>query len=771
MITPLNYYANFVVGNSLTVNNTTPEITGGTPPPLPADGDLLIALIGTMGTRFGSPSNRAPQLSAYDGWEILSTIEVSGTAGLFQYTNTSYRLTVLTRPFAAGPWTFGASGAEQMTGVVIGFRGAEQAKNPTAVNLNAWVQSIDIPAHSDVPAGSYYLIAALHGRFEAQWYQAPNTLPAPYAQLANSFSTPQGSGLDPAMFLQGYESGGGAPAATTVWHWYPGVSAAIAFELTEITTLEYVGWDASDDLPTEDVTAPAYARKGLRMTLPRYVEPSSSIDFVNPLAPNTALFRGKPINPVVSGAVLTVELEGVEARWQRARPKSSVIEAGPLTVKQALEALLAKRAAEFSFLQYETIPEIYWPDGTIPQFPNLVLVVDPADRNRPSVYDEVKKLLGVAPGYTLDFNASDKLRVVVPPFAPNAQAALDLDATQGTWELTGYSTTDLVRSVRVISTPYNFDSNPVDIINPTTARYASSVFNPYAQPEPDGDVTVTNRARVTVAGTTFEETWDVPYNNNQLFSAATATVDVELKVWIHPEASGVPGTPDLLHTYTDTGNTLNNDGTEQLIAAFQPGDTLAIPKEPAYFAVYARIVDERIRFRVVGTLRAFGGRLIGLLGLSYRWWDLGYTVKVVSTGAVWSQGTTTYSGQYIYEPGYLDLPELDVSLLGITDSTVLNTLAQHIGEYRSRQATRYSLSITQPWSVSPSDKGRRINLGTSGVQVVLDSIRQAVQFTRQGTIARFEGLAWKYDQITFERGTPEGDTRVTTAGDVRVLGG
>jgi len=840
-ITPLNYYANSVVGSALTINNSTPEITGVQAPPTPGQSDFLVAIIGTRGL-----ARPAPEVYRYIGWEILSTVEVLGTAGQEGYLNNNYRLTVLTRPFVNGAWTFELNPLEwliqytQMTGIVIGFRGAGAAQNPISISKDAWTIRNDIPGRVVAAAGSYYLIASLQGRSEDQWYQSPNNLPTPYQKFASSYSTPEGASTDPVMFLQGYEGNGSAPGATTVYHGYPGVSAAVTFELLPTKMLEHLAWDVSDDLPTEDVTQPGFVRKALSITLPRPDPCPEDVILTNPLASTWPLYRGRPINSQVQGGQIRYQLDGIEARWQRARPKKSILQTGALTIKQALVALLTARQAEFSYIQWGYIPEIHWPDGSIPQFPNLVISVDPSDPGRKTVYDEVVALLAAAPGYSLDFDVNNRLRIVIPPFAPNAQDPLNLYDFDGNFEETGYVTTDIVRSVRVLSKPFEFLDSAEDAIKPITARFANSIYQIVAT---DSRLTTTGSigagssslsvqsiidfavgqyiyvagagaggaglvaAINGITGTTltlsanastsvqsvlvrhaglyppvdddaatedrdivygpdiFEDTFVIPYTPNILVDYSTFKVNVILSRWRYPEKNGIP-IPEQLDDQAAVAVPVPNDGIEHLVFDQPNGtwvDFAVLFQGPV--RVYCTHINQGIRCRIQFTAYVDGAVWRGFGQFTGRRWELGARFRITATSKRWQQGTTGYVGEYLYEPGYSDLPDLDVSSTGIADNATLQALARHIANYKSRQATRIALKINQPWNIEPDDKGRRVNL-PNGDQVIPDSYRLGVSYSPTGVQASMDILAWRYARFAWLLATASGDLLATADGTV-----
>lgn len=601
----------------------------------------------------------------------------------------------------------------------------------------------------------------------------------------------------------------------------------------------HLAWDVSDDLPTEDVTAPNFVRKAMGIVLPRPDLCPDEVALANPLAPSVALYRGRPINPQVQGGQIRYELEGVEARWQRARPKKSIIQVGPLTGKQALEALLAARQAEFSFISWNTIPELYWPDETVPTFPNLTTIVDSSDSRRKTVYDEVVQLLAVFPGYSLDFDSSNKLRVVIPPFAPNALAPKDLTAANGNFEETGYVTTDIVRSVRVLSRPFEFLDSEDDAIQATTARFAASGYQTYASdsaqttkgsmsagsnslsvekiidfavgqriyvagagasgaglvatinaisgttltlsasastavqnvlvrhaglyPPVDDDLTTADRD-IIYGSSLIESTFVIPYTPDVLVDYATFKVDIVMSRWRYPSANGIP-VPEQLSDVSFLDIALPNDGQEHKLVDQPTGtwiDFGVFQQGPV--RVFCKHIPGGIQCRIQFHPYVAGFVVVGL-GAIGRNWELGARFRITATSKRWQQGTTEYSGEYIYESGYSDLPDLDVSPLGIADNAKLQTLARYIAEYKSRQATRYALKLSQPWALEPGDKGRRINL-PGGAQVVPDAYRLGIAYGLTDVQAPFDVLAWKYVQFIWLLATAGGDLLATADGTV-----
>jgi hypothetical protein len=428
---------------------------------------------------------------------------------------------------------------------------------------------------------------------------------------------------------------------------------------------------------------------------------------------------------------------------------------------------------------------------------------------------------------------------VVPPFAPNAPAALNLYDSDGNFEETGYVTTDIVRSVRVRSRPFEFLDSTEDAIKPTTARFANSIYQTVATdsvlittgsigagsssltvekiidfavgqfvyvagagaggaglvaainaingttlslsanastgvqnvlvrhaglyPPVDDDLSTEDRD-IIYGSDIFEDTFTIPYTPDVLLDYSTFRIDIVLSRWRFPDESGIP-IPKQISDQMALDVPVPNDGAEHLVFN-QPNGTWI--DFGIFFQgpvrVWCKHVNIGIQCRIQFTAYVDGFVWRGL-GATGRRWELGARFRITATSKRWQQGTTEYSGEYIYEPGYSDLPDLDVSLLGITNNSTLQALARHIAEYKSRQARRIALKINQPWNIEPDDKGRRVNL-PNGDQVIPDSYRMSIAYSPRGAQASMDILAWRYAQLSWLLVTGNGDLLATADGTV-----
>jgi hypothetical protein len=540
------------------------------------------------------------------------------------------------------------------------------------------------------------------------------------------------------------------------------------FRVERIGSPELTAWDVSDDLPTEDVTQPNFVRKGLSITIPRSDTLPDDVSLYNPLLPQ-ALYRGKPLSSGFSGGSAVWQLEPIEARWQRARPRKKLAQQGPFTGAQALTALLTARKTEFSFLDWNTIPTLYWPGGSTPSFPNLFINTDGDDRARASVYDELVTLIAAFPGYSLDFDPQDKLRVVIPPFAPNAPAAITVSTVDADWFETGYSKTDLVRSVRVRSQPYAFLDDPLPIAKPIMRGFIPPTWASVSPPIPAPTSLVYSNEGDYIATTEFINFGMLlPFSIEGLLpDLSTVKVDLNLERWRYLDPFEPP--VKQLSNLQLLDVAIPNDGAEHNLtpaAVWSEGWVTTVPTNTTY-NVYGKITAQGIEIRVEASLASFGWVTRAFPpGATYRkfWFASRLYVDVVAKA--WQEGAAKFTGDYLLENGYLDLPDLDVSLLGVNDDGALNRLARLIAEYRSRQAVKWTLNLHQPWALGPTDKGRRVNLGTTGIQVLLDSLRSRIAYENERISAVSVAGAWQYQQFSNLLSRTNGDILARANGDV-----
>jgi len=594
-----------------------------------------------------------------------------------------------------------------------------------------------------------------------------------------------------------------------------------------------VGWSVADDLPTEDISRPQFARRALEIVVPIGYEPTEAVVLRNPVIPDV-LYRGLPRNSTRSGGLVRMELEPIEARWQRAISKHSFQQVGTFTGAQVLQALLTQRQTEFDFLQWETIPALYWPDGTIPQLINPATQLD----ERTSVYDEVLQILVAFPGYTVDWTPDNRLRIVIPPFAPNAPAPKILNSRDGNYVRTGYVKTELVRSVRVKSQPYAFSGSRELVVRPVSLRLADQEFATAAiankpdastrgnisaasttlnvldasifavndqlyiagagtggqplmaqitaisgntitlntaastnandvlvrflhnYPPPPDNIGIESTARQYGAGY-IEATYVQPFAENTIVDTSTVHASVRLDTWRLP---ALP--PPLPYQTTDQAVDIPITTNWTNVYTGNLRDRLAMIFEINSNRIYvdARLVDGGVEWRIRASTYGDGGVNWG--SVSIRRWFAGFRFALEARASVWKRGAATFSAEYRNPNGYLDLPEIDVSATGITNSEQLQRLARLIAEYRSRQAAQqWTLELSQPWALLPTDKGRRLEL-PGGVVVVADGYRLGINYGAQDVAAPFICNAWQYTQLTYILSNEAGDLLAHANGDV-----
>lgn len=591
-------------------------------------------------------------------------------------------------------------------------------------------------------------------------------------------------------------------------------------------------WTAQDDLPTEDISRPRFVQRALEVAVPVSYEPTSEVELRNPVLPDV-LYRGRPRNSTRQGGLVRLELEPIEARWQRAISKRSFQQVGTFTGAQVLQALLTQRQTEFDFLQWETIPALYWPDGTIPQLINPATQLD----ERTSVYDEVLQILAAFPGYTVDWTPDNRLRIVIPPFAPNAPAPKILNSRDGNYVRTGYVKTELVRSVRVKSQPYAFSGGRELVVRPVSLRLADQEFatdaianKPDAStrgnisaasttlnvldasifavndrlyiagagtggqplmaqitaisgntitlntaastnandvlvrflhnyPPPPDNIGIESTARQYGAGY-IETTYVQPFAENTIVDTATVQASVRLDTWRLPVLP-----PPLPYQTTDQAVDVPITTAWTNVYTGNLRDRLGMLFEINSNRIYvdARLVGNAVEWRIRASTYGDGGANVG--GLTVRRWLAGFRFVLEARASVWKRGNATFSAEYRNPDGYLDLPEVDVSATGITSSEQLQRLARLIAEYRSRQAVQWTLELSQPWALLPTDKGRQVEL-PGGVVVVADGYRVGANYGTQDVSAPLICNAWQYTQLTYILSNEAGDLLARADGDV-----
>ncbi|GIV82195.1 MAG: hypothetical protein KatS3mg051_1549 [Anaerolineae bacterium] len=599
---------------------------------------------------------------------------------------------------------------------------------------------------------------------------------------------------------------------------------------SQITPL--IAWVAQDDLPTEDITRANFVRRALEIAVPVSYEPNGEVELINPVITGT-LYRGMPRNSSRTGGSIRIELEPIEARWQRAVSKRPFQQVGSYTGAQTLQALLTQRQAEFEFLQWETIPDLYWPDGTIPTLVNPATQLD----ENTSVFDEVLQILAAFPGYTVDWTPDDRLRIVIPPFAPNAPAPKILTARDGNFVRTGYVKTEVVRSVRVKSQPYAFSGGRELVVQPVALRLADQEFanNPLTN-KPD----VSTRGNISAASTTLNvldasifavgdwlyiagagtggqpltaQITAVSGNTITLDTAASTSANDVLVRYLHnypppPDNIGIestarqygPGYIEASYVQPFVENTIVATGTVQASVRLDTWRLPALPPPLPYqttdqavdipittnwtnvytgnlrdrlamifetngnrIYVDARVVENGVEWRIRASTYGDGGANVG--AITIRRWLAAFRFVLEARASVWKRGAATFSAEYRNPDGYLDLPEVDVSATGITSSEQLQRLARLIAEYRSRQAAQWTLELSQPWALLPTDKGRRLEL-PGGVVVVADGYRLGINYGAQDVAAPLVCNAWQYTQLTYILSNEAGDLLARADGDV-----
>ncbi|MCX7689003.1 MAG: hypothetical protein N2045_13640 [Fimbriimonadales bacterium] len=510
----------------------------------------------------------------------------------------------------------------------------------------------------------------------------------------------------------------------------------------------YIAWSAAKDLPTEDVTKPGFARSSATLEVYRPQQVSGELGVTNPVNPGQVRFAGTPLDSQPQNARMVYSLEPIEARWQRARPKRDIVLNSAMTLAQALTQLLTIRKAEFPFLEWDVIPEIRWPNGIIPTIPALQIVVDADDPTRPSVYDEVLGLLEAAPGHTITFTSQNRLRVVAPPFSASAEPSINLSPTLVTLEETGYKRSELVRSVRVISRPYQASDNPIPVAPFISARF--NVYNGntlYMNVPEDSDPATQDLPLKISFYEGFSREFALQVYDDMVLSANTVEIDLALTVYRRvPQPMGPP--TQVAGPFIATYN-LPLDGNEYIIYATPVNETFGLIRLQPFplVTILARYEPggKRIYIKMNGSTTIFGGSSEGLLTLRFQDYHHGYRLNVEATSVALKEGEQTYEGSYLNESGYLDLPDVNVSSAGISDAAMLQQLAQMIAAYRNRVATKYRLTLHQPWSLHPDSLGNRVTIGSK--TLVLDSVRERVEHQRDRVLASSQWEAWLYEQV------------------------
>lgn len=602
--------------------------------------------------------------------------------------------------------------------------------------------------------------------------------------------------------------------------------------LPSLAPTPLLSWSVSDDLPTEEVGRPQFTRRSLEISVPVSYEPNAEVVLQRPTNPHQPYYRGIPRDSARSGGLVRMELEPIESRWQRAISKRRFILSGAHGGRQTLEALLAMRYSEFDYLRWQPIPDLYWPDGSVPTLQN------PSTNSEISVYDEVLEILSAFPGYTIDWTPDDDLRIVIPPFAPNAPAPLALTARDGNYERTGLAITETVRSARVRSQPYEFSADRDYVAQPVALRIAdnefatssiankpdtstrgsintgstqlvvgtSSIFqvgdwlyvpgagsgnqalqaqivaisggiitlNTPAQnsasnvlvrflhnyPPPPDDAEIISTERRYGAGY-VEYTYRQSFNEDIIVQPGSVQISISVDTWRLP---ALP--PPLPYQTTETIVDVPISTSWTLIYDSNVRDRLAMIFETNNnrVRVYARIVDNSVEYRINASTYGDGAVNTGS-GITSRRWFAGYRFTLEARASIWKRGNAVYVGEYRNPTGYLDLPEIDVSLTGITDNTLLQRLAQLIADYRSRQRIQWRLELSQPWALNPEHKGRLVQL-PGGTLLIPDSYRLGVAYGADSVDSNMSINAWQYARIIEVLSNSAGDLLANNAGNV-----
>jgi hypothetical protein len=511
--------------------------------------------------------------------------------------------------------------------------------------------------------------------------------------------------------------------------------------------VEFIAWNAAADLPTEDVGKPKFARRSVNAVVPRGDYSSSrGLLIKNPVDASSTRWAGIARNARVDNAVLHLELEGIEAQWQRARPRRDLIINNSMSLQTALETLLTERQQEFAFLQWLPIPYFFWPDGSlIPNIPALQVVVDSSDPNRPSVYDEVLNLLRIAPGYSVNFTADGRLKIVIPPFDPNAVSPVLVNHWDGHLEPIGYSNENLTRYVRVISKPYKLSDGAISLAPATSIRVNvdAGVFS-IAVPQDTTPGTVDYNEKTSIY-TYYVNTWDIPFHEDIVLVVDTIQLNVNLDVYrlIPQPSSNVARVADFVATFN-----LPIDGTWHKI--IDTGNhTFGLVRLPIsnFARVFARYNGRSISIRLEASITTFGGSTEGVWLLP-RFTDYhhGYRVRVEATAQGLQQSANEYEGIYFNQEGAVDLPDVDLSLSGISDPATLTKIAWMIARRNNQTANKYRLRLFAPWILHPDQLGETI---TDGIHTyVLDSVRERVESRREAIVAESDWECWVYTPIT-----------------------